>query len=410
MREFDVYAAWTAPEEKIGHCVVENARGKETIGFAYEREWLKCHPGFLLDPDIYQTEGIQFPPESKPCFGFLSDTSPDRWGRKLMDRREAIDAKEEGRPKRKLQESDYILGVHDGGRIGAVRFYDSDRGSFLSDRQALSAPPMEKLRELEQAAVKIETDPNTRKWLKNLIDPGSSLGGARPKANVVDERGNIWIAKFPSANDEYDVGAWEMVARNLSEKCGIHCPEARLIRFSEKGSTYLSKRFDRVYDRRIHYASAMTMAGKTDMDPAGYLDVISSIETICAKPKEALSELWRRMIFNICISNTDDHLRNHGFLLGIDGWGMSPCFDVNPDPEKDHMALNIGDDSEKSLKNALEIAEFFRLSIDQAKESVREIQSIISKSWEDEADRLRINHREKKKMRPAFDEAYGTNI
>lgn len=403
MNEFDVCAAWMTSEEKIGHCVIENARGKEIIGFAYEREWLRNHPEFVMDPDIFQAEGIQFPPANKPCFGFLSDTSPDRWGRKLMDRREALDAKDEERPIKTLHESDYILGVHDGGRIGGIRFYDSIRNIYLSTRQTLSAPPMEKLRELERAAIKIDEDSDIRKWIKNLIDPGSSLGGARPKANVVDELGNIWIAKFPSSRDEYDVGAWEMVAHNLSTKCGIRCPEARVMRFSDLGMTYISKRFDRAGNRRIHYASAMTMAGKTDMEPAGYLDIVSAIESLSSQTNETLLELWRRMIFNICISNTDDHLRNHGFLLGDDGWGLSPCFDVNPEPDKEHMALFIGDRADKSLANALDIAEFFRLTNAQAKEIIREIQSVVSKNWETEADRLQINRSEKERMRPAFD-------
>ncbi len=406
MQEFDVYASWMIQAEKIGHCVVENARGKEIIGFSYEREWLRRHPGFVLDPDILQMEGIQFPPANKPCFGFLSDTSPDRWGRKLMDRREAIDAKDEGRPKRRLQESDYILGVHDGGRMGGLRFYDSRQDAYLSDRQTLSAPPMEKLRELEQAALKIDENPAARKWINNLIDPGSSLGGARPKANVIDELGNLWIAKFPSKRDEYDIGAWEMVAHNLSAKCGIQCPEARIMCFSKHGTTYLSRRFDRKHDRRIHYASAMIMAGKTDMEAAGYLDIVSIIESLCSKPKEALLELWTRMIFNICISNTDDHLRNHGFILGEDGWELSPCFDVNPDPNKDHMALSIGDETAKSIENALDIAEYFRLSNAQSKESVRRIQSVISKNWEAEANKLQISRSEQEKMRSAFDESY----
>ena len=406
MHEFDVYAGWLSPEEKIGRCIIENARGNEIIGFAYDKSWLVAHSGFSLDPDIYPMEGLQFPPSGKPCFGFLSDTSPDRWGRKLMERREALEAKEEGRPKRKLQESDYIIGVHDGGRIGGIRFFDKKQGIYLSDRKTLAAPPMEKLRELEQAAAKIDEDPDVRKWIKNLIDPGSSLGGARPKANVVDEHGNVWIAKFPSARDEYDIGAWEMVAHNLSVRCGIDCPEARVMRFSDRGHTYLSKRFDRTVDRRIHYASAMTMAGRTDMEPAGYMDIISAIESVCASPAEDLMELWKRMVFSICISNTDDHLRNHGFLLSEEGWRLSPCFDVNPDPDKDHMALAIGYDTVKSLDNAIEMADFFRISAGEAKEIVRQIQGAIKNSWETEADRLKISHSDKERMRPAFDESY----
>ena len=402
MHEFDVYAGWTIPEEKIGRCIIENARGNEIIGFAYERQWLSDHPDIILDPDIYQMEGMQFPPANKTCFGFLSDTSPDIWGRKLMDRREVIEAEDEGRPKRKLQESDYILGVHDGGRIGGIRFFDSKNGIFLSDRQALAAPPMEKIRELEHAAAKIDEDPDVRKWIKNLIDPGSSLGGARPKANVVDEQGDTWIAKFPSSRDEYDVGVWEMVAHNLAAKCGISCPDARVMRFSDRGHTYLSKRFDRNSDRRIHYTSAMTMAGKTDMEAAGYIDIISAIETLCKDPSDMLKELWKRMIFNICISNTDDHLRNHGFLLSDEGWHLSPCFDMNPDPEKDHMALFVGDSTKKSLDNALKMADYYRISEDEARESISHIQEVIKNEWEKQADMLKISRSEKERMRKAF--------
>lgn len=406
MREFSVYAGWLDKEEKIGRCVIEQVRGNETIGFAYDHGWLLKHPGFIMDPDLYPMEGLQFVPDQKPCFGFLADTSPDRWGRKLMDRREAVDSKDEGRPKRTLQESDYILGVHDGGRIGGIRFFDEKDQVYLSDRQTLAAPPMEKLRELEQAAARLESDPDIRKWLKNLIDPGSSLGGARPKANVVDEQGNIWIAKFPSHKDDIDVGAWEMVAHNLSVKCGITCPKARLMRFSKLGSTYLTKRFDRYGAKRIHFSSAMTMAGKTDMEQAGYIDIISSVENLCVKPEIALGELWRRMVFNICISNTDDHLRNHGFLMSDAGWDLSPCFDVNPNCEKDRMALAISDDNRKDLKSAIEMAEFFRMTEKEAKKSISHIQKIIRENWEAEADYQRIVNKEKTVMRQAFDEAY----
>lgn len=402
MHGFDVYAGWMNPEEKIGRCIIEDARGNEVIGFAYERQWLSDHPDIILDPDVYQVEGMQFPPAGKPCFGFLEDTSPDRWGRKLLDRREAMVAEDEGRPKRKLLESDYILGVHDGGRIGGIRFYDDKNGIYLSDRQTLAAPPMEKLRELEQAAAKIDEDPDIRKWIKNLIDPGSSLGGARPKANVVDEHGNIWIAKFPSPRDEYDVGAWEMVAHNLLLSCGIDCPEARVVKFSDRGHTFLSRRFDRSTDGRIHYASAMTMAGKTDMEPAGYIDIVSVIETLCSDPSGMLKELWKRMIFNICISNTDDHLRNHGFLLSDKGWNLSPCFDVNPDPDKDHMALLIGNSTEKSLDNAMKIIDYFRFTEDEARESIKHIQNVIKDGWVTEADKLKISRRDKERMQNAF--------
>ena len=409
MKEFEVYADWLIPGKKIGRCIIENVRGTEVIGFSYEREWLRKFPGIFLDPDLYPIEGMQFPPAPKRCFGFLSDTSPDRWGRKLIDRREAIEASDNNRPRRKLGESDYILGVHDRGRIGGIRFFDRQEGIFLSDRQTLAAPPMEKLRELEQAAAKIDTDSDIRKWIKNLIDPGSSLGGARPKANVIDEKGDIWIAKFPSERDEYDVGAWEMVIHNLSLRCGISCPEARSMRFSDRGTTFLTKRFDRIGNKRIHYASAMTMSGHTDMEPAGYFDIISVIENICVSPGNALKELWKRMIFGICVSNTDNHLRNHGFLLKEDGWELSPCFDVNPNPDNDILALAIGDSPEKSLRNAMEIADFFRITSSEVKESIHFIQNVVRDHWEAEADRLGLSRREKENMRPAFD-ACGQDI
>ena len=406
IKEFSVYASWLNPEEKIGRCVIENVRGNETIGFAYERKWLQNHSDLVIDPDIFSMEGLQFVTDGKPCFGFLSDTSPDRWGRKLLDRREEIDAKEDGRPKRKLMESSYILGVHDGGRIGGMRFFDEETGVYLSDRQTLAAPPMEKLRQLEHAAIKLEEDSEISRWVKNLIDPGSSLGGARPKANVVDENGGMWIAKFPSQKDDFDVGAWEMAAHNLAIQCGIVCPKARAMRFSDSGTTYLSKRFDRERDRRVHYASAMTMAGKTDMENAGYIDLISVIEDICQKPDDALYELWKRLVFNVCISNTDDHLRNHGFLLSSGGWNLSPCFDVNPSYDKDQMVLSIADETRRDLRNVMEMTDFFRLTKAEAKKSISEIQEIIRRNWELEADRLRINQKEKLRMKPAFEEAY----
>ena len=197
-----------------------------------------------------------------------------------------------------------------------------------------------------------------------------------------------------------------MVAHSLSVKCGILCPDARTMRFSDRGTTYLSKRFDRAHGRRIHYASAMTMAGKTDMEPAGYIDIISAIETLCVKPTAALDELWRRMIVNICISNVDDHLRNHGFVLNGTDWSLSPCFDVNPEPEIDHMALAIGDVTDRSLSSAMEMAEFFRITDEYAKASIRHICSVIRDNWEAEAIRMGIGHNSRERMRPAFEEAY----
>lgn len=406
MREFFVVAGWLKPEMKIGICEIESARGRETISFRYDEEWLKKHPNLVIDPDIISMEGRQYPTEGKQCFGFLSDTAPDRWGRMLMKRRESADAADEKRPVRTLMESDYILGVHDAGRIGGLRFMSTNNKNY-SDRDTLAAPPMEKLRELESAVSKLELgEGDMRKWLKNLLDPGSSLGGARPKANVLDEQGAIWIAKFPSRHDEIDVGAWEMVAHNLSIRCGIKVPEAKAMKLSKTGTTFLTRRFDRDEKMRVHYASAMTMLGKNDGEQAGYIDIADAIEQIGCKPVEDLKELWKRMVFNICISNTDDHLRNHGFLLSLEGWRLSPAFDINPNIEKTHMDLVIGDSNNKSIKEAQDIADFFRIDKKESLDIISRIQKMIREFWKYEADSNGIPTKEQNIMKDAFEKAY----
>lgn len=402
IKSFGVYAGWLEPEELIGTCSVENARGREVISFSYSENWLLEHAGFFLDPNIYPMTGRQYPPEGLSCFGFLSDLAPDRWGRTLMNKKEGIEARKDKRPRRKLMESDYILGVHDEGRLGGIRLKD-ESGKYLSEDRFLAAPPLERLRDLEEASLMLESDKtDEERWLNALLLPGSSLGGARPKSNVVDELGDMWIAKFPSRNDQVDVGAWEMVAHNLALRCGIQVPEARIMRFSEAGSTFLVKRFDRCAGKRIHFSSAMTMTGMEDMEPAGYLDLVGIIEQISYIPEKDLHELWNRMIFNICISNTDDHLRNHGFLLMDKGWSLSPAYDINPNIEKEEMSLFISETCRKDVGEALEIADFFRLTSKEALENVERIQKIIRCSWETEAGRIRIPSGEREIMKNAF--------
>ena len=406
MKTFSVVAGWLSPEEKIGTCEIERARGKEILSFEYDRKWLERHPEFSFDPDIYPMRGRQYPPTDKPCFGFLADSAPDRWGRKLMDRREMIDAREGSRPRRTLMESDYILGVHDGGRIGGLRFFDEKEGVYLSNRKTLAAPPMEMLRELEHAAVMLEEgDAGVEKWLRNLLDPGSSLGGSRPKSNVLDEHGNMWIAKFPSKHDDADMGAWEMLAHNLAEKCGINTPDARIMKLSDAGTTFLVKRFDRLLEKRIHFVSAMTMLGQIDGASAGYLDLAGLTEQFCRDTNRDIRELWKRMVFNICVSNTDDHLRNHGFILGDGGWELSPVFDVNPNIEKRTMSLTIAQTDHIDITEVLELADFFRMKKSEAIAITKKIQSEIRANWKKEADRLGITKREQNMMQEAFSQA-----
>ena len=405
INSFEVHAGWLNDPERIGTCYIERSRGNEVISFSFDELWLAGHPGFVMDPDITPAIGRQYPPSDKPCFGFLSDTAPDRWGRKLMMRREAIEAKEQGRMRRTLMESDYILGVNDPGRIGGLRYYDPDNGVYMSDRSIMATPPIKKLRELENASLKMEDkDGEEARWVKNLVEPGSSLGGARPKANVIDEKGDIWIAKFPSKNDETDIGAWEMTVHELAVKCGLDVPEARIMRLSSYGSTYLSKRFDRNKDSRIHFASAMTMLGQTDDsdEDISYVDIASIIEEICIHPEEDLRELWNRMVFNILISNTDDHLRNHGFILLGSGWTLSPCYDINPSIDKEELSLAIVNGHARDTHEVIEAAPYFRLTVEEAGDRLKKMKVMIEKNWRYVASRFGISKSEQDHMAVAF--------
>lgn len=353
--------------------------------------------------------GRQFLPFGKTLFGIFSDSCPDRWGRVLMKRREVINARKEGIKPRELQESDFLLGVYDESRIGALRFKIDENGSFISSDKDMATPPWTRLRSLEEAARAFEKDENAldEKWLKQLIGPGSSLGGARPKATIQDVDGSLWIAKFPSKHDEINSGAWEMVAHDLAILCNLDVPEARLEHFSKLGSTFLIKRFDRQGDRRIHFSSAMTMLGKVDgassEDGSGYLDIASFIRSNGENPKNDLQELWKRIVFNMAISNTDDHLRNHGFLLSKSGWRLSPMYDTNPVPYGDTLSLNVSEtDNSISIDLALESAKYYELSNDGAIEISNSILSTVKENWEKLAVKYGISRNEIEYMRPAF--------
>lgn len=405
----EVCAGWLKDTPVIGFCNIERARGSEVISFEFRKDWLARNPGLLLDPELMNVTGRQYPVKGKPCFGFLSDSAPDRWGRKLMDRRELLDAGLEKRAKRKLLESDYFLGVHDRGRIGGLRFRNAE-GVFLSDRTELEAPPMTELRKLEHASLEMEKNKgDINQWVRTLIAPGSSLGGARPKANVIDSDGSIWIAKFPSGMDTINAGAWEMVAHDLAVKCGLDVPAAKLMKLSENGSTFLTKRFDRVTDKtgmkRVHFASAMTMLGEQDGSTTqhSYLDLLSFLEENSGRPEKDCRELWKRIVFNLCITNADDHLRNHGFLLRDNMWTLSPAYDLNPAYDQEQLSLAVNfDDPSRNLENAIEVAEYFRLNKDEAKTMARDMQSMVKKQWRYLAKKYGITKAEQDRMEPAF--------
>jgi serine/threonine-protein kinase HipA len=374
-RNISVYAHWSGMEDPLLMGVLHSDRlkGKEVFSFEYIDEWLKNGPAQLLDPSLQLYTGLHYLNDVQDNFGIFLDSSPDRWGRILMRRREAAFARNENREEKKLFETDYLLGVYDGHRMGALRFKLEDDGPFLNDNKNMASPPWTSLRELEQISLRLEDDdviddPEYLKWLSMLIAPGASLGGARPKASIVDNDGNLWIAKFPSRNDQGDIGGWEIVTYELAILAGINMAESKAQKFSSDYYTFLTKRFDRGNNgQRIHFASAMTILGYIDgqdhADGASYLELVDFIQKNGANVDQDLEQLWRRIVFSICVTNTDDHLRNHGFLLTNDGWVLSPAYDINPVENGSGLKLNISDeDNSLDLNLAMEVSEFFRLS------------------------------------------------
>lgn len=397
----------------MGTLYVNIIKGGESYSFEYDKDWLKkTSLKLTLDPELMPYSGRQYP-AGKNIFGLFADVSPDRWGRVLMNKRERILAEKEGRKPSKLYDSDYLLGVYDETRMGGIRFKTNPDGPFLSDDKETAAPPWATLRTLEEASRNFESDESglTEKWLNQLIKPGSSLGGARPKATVIDTKDQLWIAKFPSRNDENDTGAWEMVAHDLAGLCRLNVPEAKLEKFSNLGSTYLIKRFDRVLNKRVHFASAMTLLGKTDgasaADGTSYLDMAAFIKSYGAQPKQDLLEIWKRIVFNMAVSNTDDHLRNHAFILTEQGWILSPLYDVNPVPYGDELSLNVDEeDNSISIELAISTAVRFGISETDAKDYAKDILTIVRENWEKTASGYGINHRQIEEMRPAFRACY----
>ena len=404
-----VYENWsdTVPN-LMGKLYVHFIRGKEQVAFEYDNNWLTSAKGnFSIDPDLYYYRGRQHLHDSKMTFGIFADSAPDRWGRLLMRRREAIQARKEERKARTLFENDYLLGVYDKARMGALRFKTEEEGTFLADDEELATPPWTTLRSLEAASFGFENDESglEEKWLKQLLAPGSSLGGARPKATVADEKGELWIAKFPSKHDEYNSGAWEFVVHKLALLCGLDVPEARLETFSKNGSTFLVKRFDRDGDKRLHFASAMTMLGKTDgAEGCSYLDLVSFLREQGSKPQKDLQELWKRILFNMAVSNTDDHLRNHGFILEKNGWRLSPLYDVNPIPFGDSLYLCVDEESGViSEELLLDVATYFGLNRNVAIGQIVEVKRIVRENWRALASKYGISRSACEQMQPAFD-------
>lgn len=367
------------------------------IRFQYQRSWLRDARAFALDPDLSLDEHTFFPKPEFGNFGIFLDSSPDRWGQTLMKRREALQAKDQKRSPRTLYAWDFLIGVQDITRQGALRFRKPDTEVFLDDDKR-AAPPITCLRELESISYqlsqrRIDDLDALRKWLAVLVAPGASLGGARPKANFHEVDGSFWIGKFPARDDERDIGAWEYVVHQLADRAGIDVPRAKLVELNNDFRTFCVQRFDRVDGKRRFYASAMTLLRKSQSEGTSYLELAQFIRSQGdgEYADDDLVQLFRRVVFNVAVGNRDDHLRNHGFVLGKTGWRLAPAFDVNPNIDKAEHVLNIDDiDNRPSLVTVLDTAVFYGLNDVDAKKIVREIIAVVS-DWRDLARRTGIS-------------------
>ncbi len=408
MEEKVVYLYLSLTEEiYLGKLYIQNNRGNEVYSIELSDDYLKSkYSKYKIDPEISNYMGRQFQSSDKPIFGFLSDSCPDRWGRILMKRKEAEIAKLENRKPKQLTEGDYLLGVYDESRMGALRFKLDKDGDYLTSSNEETVPPWIYLRTLEDYALQIDNEEAVDdKWIKNLLIPGSSLGGARPKANIYAPNGDLWIAKFPSKKDSYDVGVWEAVAYELAKMCGLNVPDFKIEKLSKYGTTFLSKRFDRKDGKRIHFISFMTALDAKDgeSDNYSYIDLASYIKSNSSNPSKDLKELWKRLLFNMAISNTDDHLRNHGLLIDDNGISLSPIYDINPIPYGDRLSLNISiDDNKIDVDNLLKTYKYYNLSKEEALKYYNEIVRIVNSNYKSLAVKYKIQNSSIEMMKPAF--------
>lgn len=394
---------WLDKPELVGELCYEKLRGSESYAFRFDDNWLKFHAGIKLSEDINNYPGLQYTQPGNDIFGCFSDALPDRWGRTLLKRREQIQASEEKRAVRNLSSFDYLMGIDDYSRMGGFRLKREQDGDFINVSPSLKIPPLTELRQLVLASQEVEKSEENdvlpeKKWIAQLIQPGSSLGGARPKAGVLDDSGNLCIAKFPSRKDDYDTGLWEHFSHLLARKAGINAAQTKVLGGLGKYHTLLSKRFDRTDEgKRIHFASSMSLIGLRDGDNAqggyGYLNIVDFILQSCCDVEKNLQELYRRVAFNICIGNSDDHFRNHGFLLTPRGWTLSPAYDMNP-TLNEYQSLLINESSNKAdIRTLLESCESYMIKKEVAENIIRQVQAAVA-GWENLAVLLQIPARE----------------
>ncbi|MBQ3941951.1 MAG: HipA domain-containing protein [Bacteroidales bacterium] len=401
MKRITVYADFNflASPQEIGTLGYEHVRGKDHFIFEYSREWLMQHGGLVMSGDLINAPALQHPRGENSVFGFVKDSFPDRWGRLLMDRRERLMAQSERRPVRMLTAYDYLTGIEDYTRMGGIRYKSEDSGNFINAGARYLVPPIESLHALCEACQEVElaeerNELPERRWLDQLIDPGSSLGGARPKANIIDADGKLYVAKFPSRKDLENTELIEHFSHRIAAAAGISVAKTRTIMISRSRDLLLSERFDRTPDgRRIHFASAMSLLGLDDGAGSstgnGYLDIVDFILQGCVDVGRNLRELYRRVAFNVLFGNTDDHFRNHGFLLTPKGWTLSPAYDINPGV-KSHQCLLIDQYTEQSDINALLSASVnYMIEQKEAAEIIEEVRTTV-KDWRKVASELQI--------------------
>jgi len=401
-----VYVDLTGTPVLVGRLWARVRKGRQSATFEYDQHWLQSADRFSLEPALMLGPGPFHTPSDKPQFGAIGDSAPDRWGRVLMRRAERRRAERAGETPRTLMEIDYLLMVDDEARQGALRFALEEGGPFLAEQGVTRIPPLIELPKLLSAAERVVGDADSDEDLRLLLAPGSSLGGARPKASVRDRDGHLAIAKFPHKDDETNTVMWEAVALTLAERAGIAVPQWRLEYVADK-PVLLLRRFDRLDDTRIPFLSAMSMLGARDNESRSYLEFVDALRQFGASPKEDMHALWRRIVFNILISNTDDHLRNHGFLYdGPDGWRLAPAYDLNPvpidiKPRVLTTAIDL-DDGTASLDLAMSVAGYFELSEAQARGIAAQVGQAVQR-WRKEAARLGLAPAEIGRIASAFE-------
>ena len=403
-REVEVVVRVADADVLAGRLWCHRRRGKESQTFRYTSEYLGLPGAYELDPLLPMVEGSQQTPANRATFGAFSDAAPDRWGRRLIGRAERRRVKREGGTVRSFGEADYLLGVRDDLRQGALRFREVNAGVFLAPPDT-GVPSLLDLPKLLGAADRLERDQESEEELATLLRGGSSLGGARPKAHVRDDSGRVAIAKFPSPiNDDWDVMRWEAIALTLARAAGIRVPDHKL-HVIDGQSVLVVDRFDRVGSIRIGYVSALTMLECIDGEGGSYLEIADVITRHSPSAADDLRELWRRMAFSVLISNFDDHLRNHGFLrTSTSGWSLSPAFDLNPDPRPGERYLSTAidfDDTEARVDLLLEVAPEFRLTRLQAVQALGDVHAAVGR-WREVARQSGVNDAEVALMEPAF--------